>query len=92
MLAVNMDDALKNEFSQVVRELGLNASSAVNLFARAVVRQKAIPFDITLRTKEEQEWNDYVNEQFQRGLEDLAAGRTYTVEEAKRYLDEKRGE
>lgn len=92
MLAVNMDDALKSEFSKVVKELGLNASSAVNLFARAVVRQKCIPFDITLRTKEEQEWNDYVNGEFKRGLEDLAVGRTYSIEEAKRYLDEKRAE
>lgn len=90
MLTVNMDDALKNEFSNVVKDLGLNATSAINLFARAVIRQKGIPFDITLRTREEQEWNDYLNDELQRGLEDLATGKTYTVEEAKHYLTEKR--
>lgn len=92
MLTVNMDDAVKNEFSKVVKDLGLNATSAVNLFARAVIRHKGIPFDITLRTKEEQEWSDYLNGEFKRGLEDLATGRTYSVEEAKRYLDERRAE
>lgn len=92
MLAVNMDDALKNEFSKVVKDLGLNATSAVNLFARAVVRQKGIPFEVTLRTKEEQEWSDYLNGELQRGLEDLAVGNTYAPEEARRYLAEKRAE
>ncbi len=81
MLTINMDDAVKREFSRVVSELGLNATTAVNLFARAVIREKGIPFDITLRTKEEQEWNDYLHSEFRKGLDDLAAGRTLTLDE-----------
>lgn len=90
-ITINMDDAVKDEFSHVVKDLGLNVTSAVNLFARAVIREKGIPFQVTLQTKEERDWNDYFNGELRRGLEDMAAGRTYTVEEAKDYLAQQRG-
>lgn len=89
-LTINMDEAVKDEFSQVVKTLGLNVTSAINLFARAVIREQGIPFDITLRTKEEQDWRSYLNGELRRGLEDVTDGRTYTVEEAKEYLAEQR--
>lgn len=90
-ITINMDDAVKDEFSHVVKDLGLNVTSAVNLFARAVIREKGIPFQVTLQTKEERDWNGYFNGELRRGLEDMAAGRTYTVEEAKDYLAQQRG-
>lgn len=89
MLTINMDDTVKKEFSQVVSELGLNATTAINLFARAVIREKGIPFSITLRTKEEQVWNDYLNSEFRKGLDDLAAGRTLTLDELRSELASK---
>lgn len=89
-LTINMDEAVKDEFSQVVKSLGLNVTSAINLFARAVIREQGIPFDITLRTKEEQDWRSYLDGELRRGLEDVTDGRTYTVEEAKEYLAEQR--
>lgn len=89
-LTINMDEAVKEEFSQVVKTLGLNVTSAINLFARAVIREQGIPFDITLRTKEEQDWRSYLNGELRHGLEDVTDGRTYTVEEAKEYLAEQR--
>lgn len=89
-LTINMDEAVKDEFSQVVMTLGLNVTSAINLFARAVIREQGIPFDITLRTKEEQDWRSYLNGELRRGLEDVTDGRTYTAEKAKEYLAEQR--
>jgi DNA-damage-inducible protein J len=46
-LTVNMDDALKEDFIQFCKEVGLNASVAVSMFAKATVRQNRIPFEIT---------------------------------------------
>ena len=43
-----MDKLLKSQFEKVVSELGLNVSTAVNIFARQVVRQGRIPFEISL--------------------------------------------
>lgn len=55
---------------------------------RTDAERKDTPFAISLRIRETQVWNDYLNSEFQRGLEDVAQGRIYTAEEAKRCLAE----
>lgn len=44
--SVRMDDTLKKQFDGLCQEFGMNASTAINVFARAVVRQRRIPFEI----------------------------------------------
>ena len=44
--SVRMDENLKNQFDLLCNEFGMNMSTAINVFARAVVRQRRIPFDI----------------------------------------------
>lgn len=46
--SVRMDEALKKQFDGLCQEFGMNASTAINVFARAVVRQRKIPFEITV--------------------------------------------
>lgn len=45
--SVRMDEALKKQFDSLCQEFGMNASTAINVFARAVVRQRRIPFEIS---------------------------------------------
>lgn len=45
--SVRMDDTLKKQFDGLCQEFGMNASTAINVFARAVVRQRKIPFEIS---------------------------------------------
>lgn len=45
--SVRMDEALKEEFDCLCRDFGMNASTAINIFARAVVRERRIPFEIS---------------------------------------------
>lgn len=44
--SVHMDEVLKRKFDRLCQEFGMNASAAINIFARAVVRQRRIPFEI----------------------------------------------
>lgn len=44
--SVRMDESLKREFDSLCQDFGMNASTAINVFARAVVRQRRIPFEI----------------------------------------------
>lgn len=44
--SVRMDEALKKQFDGLCHEFGMNASTAINVFARAVVLQRRIPFEI----------------------------------------------
>lgn len=44
--SVRMDENLKKEFDSLCNEFGMNATTAFNVFARAVVRERKIPFEI----------------------------------------------
>jgi len=46
VLSVRMDETVKRRFDAFCADAGMNASVAVNLFVRAVIREKKIPFDI----------------------------------------------
>lgn len=45
---IRMDDTLKQQFEYICNELGLNMSVAVNIFAKTMVRQQKIPFEVSL--------------------------------------------
>jgi addiction module RelB/DinJ family antitoxin len=45
-LSIRVDEALKKQFCAVCNEFGITATAAVTLYAKAVVRQRRIPFDI----------------------------------------------
>lgn len=45
--SVRMDESLKKQFDNLCQEFGMNATTAINVFARAVVRQRRIPFEIS---------------------------------------------
>lgn len=46
-LSIRMDEEIKKRFDAFCADAGMNASVAVNLFARAVLREKRIPFEIS---------------------------------------------
>ena len=46
-LTVRMDGDVKRQFDKTLDNIGLNASVAVNMFARLVIREKGIPFAVT---------------------------------------------
>ncbi len=45
--SVRMDDKLKDQFADLCETFGMNMSTAINVFARAVVRERKIPFEIS---------------------------------------------
>ncbi len=46
-VTIRMDKELKKKAETLFDELGLNLSSAINIFIRQAVREQAIPFAIT---------------------------------------------
>ena len=44
--SVRMDEGLKKEFDELCSDFGMSATTAFNVFAKAVVRERRIPFDI----------------------------------------------
>ncbi len=46
-LNVRMDADLKNRFDKLCSDIGMNMTTAVNIFASAAVRQQRIPFELS---------------------------------------------
>ena len=49
--SVRMDEGLKQDFDLLCADFGMNATTAFNIFARAVVRERKIPFEIAASTE-----------------------------------------
>ena len=47
IFSVRMDESLKKQFDLLCQEFGMNTSTAINIFARTVVRERRIPFEIS---------------------------------------------
>ncbi|MBE6965750.1 MAG: type II toxin-antitoxin system RelB/DinJ family antitoxin [Ruminococcaceae bacterium] len=45
--SVRMDDSLKKEFDNLCSDFGMSMSTAITVFAKAVVRERKIPFEIS---------------------------------------------
>ena len=50
--SVRMDESLKRQFDSLCQDFGMTASTAINVFARAVVRERKIPFEIAAAPQE----------------------------------------
>jgi len=47
LVTFKMDQTVKAEFDQFCSDVGLSVSNAFNMFARTVVRERRIPFEIS---------------------------------------------
>lgn len=45
---IRMDADLKAQFESLCSELGITMSTAVNIFAKAMIRRQGIPFDVCI--------------------------------------------
>ncbi|MCL2009596.1 MAG: type II toxin-antitoxin system RelB/DinJ family antitoxin [Synergistaceae bacterium] len=46
--SVRMDSEIKKQFDDFCVQVGMNTTTAFNMFARAVLREKRLPFDVTI--------------------------------------------
>jgi DNA-damage-inducible protein J len=63
-ISIRMDDALREQADLILNELGLTISSAVNIFARQIVRSRGIPFPLTLAEQQTANRSEAVNKLF----------------------------
>ena len=51
-LSVRIDSDIKKQFDNFCEEVGMNTSVAINLFIKAVLREKRIPFEIAVEKED----------------------------------------
>ena len=49
-LNIRMDAETKRAFEEFCNEIGMTVSTAINIFAKTVVREQRIPFELTVET------------------------------------------
>jgi len=50
-LNVRMDEDVKNALEDFCQDVGMNVSVAVNMFAKAVIREQRLPFEVTTQSR-----------------------------------------
>ena len=67
-MTVRMDNQQKAQFDKLCEQFGMSANTAINIFVKAVIRSKSIPFSI--QAKEE---DDEVTEKAKAAFKQLRA-------------------
>ena len=70
-VTIRMDENLKKQAEKLFDEMGLNMSSAITVFAKAVVRQGKIPFEIAA----DPFWSESNQAHLKKAVADLEAGK-----------------
>ena len=47
-MSIRTEKEIKDQADQIFNELGLNMTSAINIFLRAAIREKGLPFAVKL--------------------------------------------
>ena len=50
---MRVDDTLKKNFDNICNDFGFTSTAAITVFMKAVVRERRIPFEIKVSTKEQ---------------------------------------
>ena len=70
-VTIRMDETLKQQVELIFEEMGLNMTTAINIFVKAVLREKKIPFEIAADPFYSESNQAYLR----KAIEDLNAGR-----------------
>ncbi len=47
-LTIKLDNETKKEFNEFCEEIGINMTTAINMFIKKVIREQRIPFELSL--------------------------------------------
>lgn len=78
VINIRMDEELKKQVEYLLNEFGMNMTTAVTVFAKAVVREKRIPFEISAPTDDF--YNEYNQKRIKKAIAEIKAGKGTTHE------------
>jgi len=85
-LSIRIDEDVKKQLESLCSEFGINVTAAITMFAKTVIKERRIPFEISAAPVLRPRAFDEISPQelalsFQRGLDDYAAGKSHPAEE-----------
>ena len=76
MINFRMDEELKKSMEETCKELGLSMTTAFTIFAKKMIREKRIPFDVSVDPFYSESNMTYLK----KVVEDIEAGKAVLVE------------
>lgn len=70
-ITVRIDENVKENFEGILNDIGLTMTSAFNIFAKAVIRQNKIPFEL----EADPFWSKENQEHIRKALQELEEGK-----------------
>ena len=70
--SIRMDSDLKKDFDSICEEFGMSSTTAINVFAKAVVRERRIPFEIKSENKGMNAFNALCQSARRNGVQDMS--------------------
>ena len=64
-ISIRIDEGIKKQFDEFCEEIGMNMTTAINIFIKRVLREQRIPFALSI--------SDY-NKETQKAIEDAENG------------------
>lgn len=90
-----VEPEVKDEAERVLNQLGIPMSNAIDMFLRQVAFQKKMPFELSLPKEDDLFFDrltrEELNQEIQKGIDDLNQGRIKTSKEVRRKMVEKLG-
>lgn len=72
-ISIRMDEELKKQAEYLFSEFGMNMTTAFTIFAKAVVREKRIPFEISAST--DAFYSEYNQNLIRKAIEEIKTGK-----------------
>ena len=85
---IRIDDDLKTRADALFEELGLNMTTAFNMFIRQTVRQGGIPFDITTKVDTDPFYSAENQAYLKQVIEDYESGKSKPIVKTMAELEE----
>lgn len=86
-ISIRLEDQAKQELEAICEEMGMNLSTLFVIYAKKVLRERKIPFEVAASAKPVPLARDEMDDaafarMIQRSLDDVQAGRTIPADEA----------
>lgn len=90
-----IDPALKSEVESILSQLGITPSSLIQMLYSEIKLTKKVPLSLSIPKKEPAYLNELTEEEFDaemaKGIDDVKNGRTISMDDFDRYVQEKLG-
>lgn len=92
-VALEIEEGLKNRAEEILNQLGLSLSEAFSLLLHQVTLRRSFPVELKVPDKFPVPCLDELTDEefdamIEKSMADVEAGRTYTIEEVRKFMEE----